>query len=104
MNPSIDDLLKYSVQNNASDLHISTGVAPMVRIDGEMRRMNVDPLTEQQVFALIYSITTDKQQHEFQSNLETDFSFELPDLARFPVTITGVRSPKRVPEAVKKCL
>ena len=93
----IDEFLRYSVSQNASDLHISTGQPPIIRVDGDMQRLDHAPLTETEVMQLIFSITTDKQQHEFKSNLETDFSFEMPELARFRVNIFhGNRGPGAV--------
>ncbi len=81
----ITELLAFSVKNNASDLHLSAGLPPIIRVDGEMRRLNVDPLEHKQVHALIYEIMNDKQRKEYEENLETDFSFEVKDLSRFRV-------------------
>ena len=81
----ITELLAFSVKNNASDLHLSAGLPPIIRVDGEMRRLNVDPLDHKQVHALIYEIMNDKQRKEYEENLETDFSFEVKDLSRFRV-------------------
>ena len=73
----ITELLAFSVKNNASDLHLSAGLPPIIRVDGEMRRLNVDPLDHKQVHALVYEIMNDKQRKEYEENLETDFSFEV---------------------------
>ena len=81
----ITELLAFSVKNNASDLHLSAGLPPIIRVDGEMRRLNVDPLDHKQVHALVYEIMKDKQRKEYEENLETDFSFEVKDLSRFRV-------------------
>ena len=81
----ITELLAFSVKNNASDLHLSAGLPPIIRVDGEMRRLNVDPLDHKQVHELIYEIMNDKQRKEYEENLETDFSFEVKDLSRFRV-------------------
>lgn len=81
----ITELLAFSVKNNASDLHLSAGLPPIIRVDGEMRRLNVDPLDHKQVHGLIYEIMNDKQRKEYEENLETDFSFEVKDLSRFRV-------------------
>jgi twitching motility protein PilT len=81
----ITELLAFSVKNNASDLHLSAGLPPIIRVDGEMRRLNVDPLDHKQVHALVYEIMNDKQRKEYEENLETDFSFEVKDLSRFRV-------------------
>ncbi|MFO1258269.1 MAG: type IV pilus twitching motility protein PilT [Gammaproteobacteria bacterium] len=81
----ITELLTFSVKNNASDLHLSSGLPPMIRVDGEMRRINVPPLAHKAVHGLIYDIMNDKQRKEYEEFLEVDFSFELPNIARFRV-------------------
>lgn len=81
----ITELLAFSVKNKASDLHLSAGLPPMIRVDGEMRKLNIDPLDDKQVKALVYEIMNDKQRKEYEENLETDFSFEVKDLSRFRV-------------------
>ena len=81
----ITELLAFSVKNNASDLHLSAGQPPMIRVDGEMRRLNVDELDHKSVQALIYEVMNDQQRREFEENLEVDFSFEVKELARFRV-------------------
>ncbi len=79
----IAELLAFSVNNNASDLHLSAGMPPMIRVDGDMRKINVPPLEHKQVHALVYDIMNDKQRKDYEEFLETDFSFEIPGLARF---------------------
>ena len=81
----IAELLAFSVKNNASDLHISAGLPPMIRVDGDIRRINVPTLDHKAVHGLIYDIMNDKQRKDFEEYLETDFSFEIPNLARFRV-------------------
>jgi len=81
----ITELLAFSVKHNASDLHLSAGVPPMIRVDGEVRKVNVPALSHKEVHSLIYDIMNDKQRKDFEEQLETDFSFEIPDLARFRV-------------------
>lgn len=81
----ITELLTFSVKNNASDLHLSAGLPPMIRVDGEMRRINIPPLAHKAVHGLIYDIMNDKQRKEYEEFLEVDFSFELPNIARFRV-------------------
>jgi len=81
----ITELLAFSVKNNASDLHLSAGLPPMIRVDGEMRRLNIPELDHQQVHNIIYEIMNDMQRKEYEENLEVDFSFEVNDLARFRV-------------------
>lgn len=81
----ITELLAFSVKNKASDLHISAGVPPLIRVNGEMRRINLPALENEEVSAMIMDIMNDGQRKEFQQNLECDFSFELPNIARFRV-------------------
>jgi len=81
----ITELLAFSVKNNASDLHLSAGLPPLIRVDGEMRRLNVPEMDHKQVHALIYEIMNDRQRKEYEENLETDFSFEISGLSRFRV-------------------
>lgn len=81
----ITELLAFSVKNKASDLHLSAGLPPIIRVDGEMRKLNVPPLEHKEVHALIFEIMNDKQRKEYEENLETDFSFEVKDLSRFRV-------------------
>jgi twitching motility protein PilT len=81
----IAELLAFSVKNNASDLHLSAGLPPMIRVDGEMRRINVPPLEHRTVHSLAYDIMNDKQRKDYEEFLEVDFSFEIPGVARFRV-------------------
>jgi len=81
----ITELLTFSVKNGASDLHISTGLPPMIRVDGEIRRINLPALDHKEAHRLIYDIMNDKQRRDFEAQLETDFSFEIPDVSRFRV-------------------
>ncbi|MET0014933.1 MAG: type IV pilus twitching motility protein PilT [Sedimenticola sp.] len=81
----IAELLAFSVKHDASDLHLSSGLPPMIRVDGDMRRVNVPPLEHKVVHGLVYDIMNDKQRKDFEEFLETDFSFEIPGLARFRV-------------------
>ncbi|MGH8476636.1 MAG: type IV pilus twitching motility protein PilT [Methylococcales bacterium] len=81
----IAELLAFSVKNNASDLHLSAGLPPMIRVDGDIRRINVPLLEHKDVHALIYDIMNDKQRKDYEEFFETDFSFELPGVARFRV-------------------
>ncbi|HQU15767.1 MAG: twitching motility protein PilT [Chromatiales bacterium 21-64-14] len=81
----IAELLAFSVKNNASDLHLSAGLPPMIRVDGDIRRINVPAVDHKTVHSLVYDIMNDKQRKDYEEFLETDFSFELPGLARFRV-------------------
>ncbi len=81
----ITELLAFSAKQGASDLHLSAGLPPMIRVDGDVRRINLPPLDAKEVKALIYDIMNDKQRQDFEERLETDFSFEVPGVARFRV-------------------
>jgi len=81
----ITELLAFSAKQGASDLHLSAGLPPMIRVDGDMRRINVPPMDHKQVHSLIYDIMNDKQRKDYEEFLETDFSFEVPGVARFRV-------------------
>ncbi len=81
----ISELLAFSVKNKASDLHLSAGLPPMIRVDGDIRRVNIDAFDHKEVHALIYDIMNDKQRRDYEEFFETDFSFALPGLARFRV-------------------
>jgi len=81
----IGELLAFGVKNGASDLHLSAGLPPMIRVDGDVRRINVPSLDHKTVHDLVYDIMNDKQRKDYEEFLETDFSFEVPGLARFRV-------------------
>jgi len=81
----ITELLAFSVQHNASDLHLSTGTPPLIRVDGDVRKLNIPAFDAKDVNALVYDIMNDRQRKEYEENLEVDFSFEVPNLARFRV-------------------
>jgi twitching motility protein PilT len=81
----IAQLLAFGVKQGASDLHLSAGLPPMIRVDGDIRRINVPEMDHKQVHDMIYDIMSDKQRKDYEEYLETDFSFEIPGLARFRV-------------------
>ena len=81
----LSEVLAFAAKNKASDLHLSAGLPPMIRIDGDIKRINVDPLDSHTVHAMIYDIMNDKQRKDYEEFLETDFSFDLPGIARFRV-------------------
>ena len=81
----ITELLGFSVKQGASDLHLTAGMPPLIRVDGDIRKINVPPMDHKQVHGLIYEIMTDKQRKDYEQFMETDFSFEVPGLARFRV-------------------
>ncbi|MEX8496196.1 MAG: type IV pilus twitching motility protein PilT [Leptothrix ochracea] len=82
---NIESLLQFTVRNKASDLHISAGLAPMIRVHGDVRRINVDPMTHEQVKEMIYGVMNDKQRKTYDETWEADFSFPIAGLARFRV-------------------
>ncbi len=81
----ITELLAFSAKQGASDLHLSADLPPMIRVDGDVRRINLPALAHKEVHALVYEIMNDKQRKDFEEFLETDFSFEVPGVARFRV-------------------
>jgi twitching motility protein PilT len=83
----ITELLNFTVKNKSSDLHLSAGLPPMIRVDGELRKLNVPALEHKEVIKIIYDIMNDKQRKEFEEHLELDFSFEMTNIARFRVNV-----------------
>lgn len=81
----IAELLAFGVKNKASDLHLSAGLPPMIRVHGDVRRINVPSLSHDDVHGMVYDIMNDGQRKMYEENLECDFSFEIPNLARFRV-------------------
>jgi twitching motility protein PilT len=81
----IAELLAFSVKNKASDLHLSAGMPPMIRVHGDVRKINVPALEHKDVHGMVYDIMNDQQRKHYEENLECDFSFEIPNLARFRV-------------------
>ncbi|UYG07974.1 type IV pilus twitching motility protein PilT [Halomonas sp. M4R1S46] len=83
----ITELLAFSAKQNASDLHLSAGLPPMIRVDGDIRRLNVPAMEDREVRKLIYDILADRQRRDFEEFWETDFSFEVPGVSRFRVNV-----------------
>src|SRR5512135_1107826 len=81
----IAELLAFAVKNRASDLHLSAGLPPMIRVHGDMRRINLPPMEHEDVHAMVYDIMSDGQRKVYEETLECDFSFAVPNLARFRV-------------------
>ncbi len=81
----ISELLAFSVKNKASDLHLSAGLPPMIRVHGDVRRINLPAMDHKEVHGMIYDIMNDGQRKAYEEVLEVDFSFEIPGLARFRV-------------------
>ncbi|NMM37583.1 MAG: type IV pilus twitching motility protein PilT [Glaciimonas sp.] len=83
----ISELLAFSVKNNASDLHLSAGMPPMIRVHGDVRRINLPAMDHAEVHGMLYDIMNDSQRKNYEDHLECDFSFEIPGLARFRVNV-----------------
>ncbi|MGL6070670.1 type IV pilus twitching motility protein PilT [Craterilacuibacter sp.] len=81
----ISELLAFTVKNKASDLHLSAGLSPMIRVHGDIRRINLPPMAQNEVHDMVYDIMNDYQRKAFEENFECDFSFEMPGVARFRV-------------------
>ncbi|MBS0322822.1 MAG: type IV pilus twitching motility protein PilT [Proteobacteria bacterium] len=81
----ITELLAFVVKNKASDLHLSAGLPPLIRVHGDVRKINLPPMEHKEVHAMIYDIMNDGQRKFYEENLECDFSFSVPNLARFRV-------------------
>ncbi|NNM59888.1 MAG: type IV pilus twitching motility protein PilT [Legionellales bacterium] len=82
---SINELLAFSVKNNASDLHLSSGMPPMIRVDGDLHKVNLPPLDSKVVRELLFETMTGQQQKIYEVSHELDFSYELEGVARFRV-------------------
>lgn len=80
-------LLTFAVQSGASDVHLSSGEPPMIRLHGDMKKLEHPPLSREEVHALVYDIMNDAQRKSFEENLELDFSFDLGEIGRFRVNI-----------------
>jgi twitching motility protein PilT len=103
----IAELLAFSVKNNASDLHLSAGLPPMIRVDGDIRRLTLPAVDNAQLSELLYSTMSDQQRRDFEANLEVDYSYSVSGLARFRVNCfhhdRGVGGAFRtIPDAVWK--
>src|SRR5690242_8456301 len=98
MRVTIDDLLKFVVQNDGSDLIIKAESPPLVRIHGDLRQMKIEPFTAEESKEIVYSILSEAQKKRFEEDLELDLSYEIADLARFRVNVLQQR------EAVGTCI
>ncbi|MDP0588023.1 MAG: type IV pilus twitching motility protein PilT [Candidatus Endonucleobacter bathymodioli] len=83
----INELLTFSTKQGASDLHLSAGMPPMIRIDGDVKKVNVPVMEHKEVHDLVYSIMNDTQRKNFEETLECDFAFEIPSVSRFRVNV-----------------
>ncbi len=83
----ITQLLTFGVEQNASDCHLSSGEPPMLRVNGDLKKLDLPALSKEEVHALVYDIMNDAQRKTFEETLECDFSFEMGGLARFRVNV-----------------
>lgn len=83
----ITEFLAFSVKQKASDLHLSAGLPPLIRVDGDLKRLNLPALDQKTAINLIYEIMNDKQRRHFEEFLEVDFSFEIPGVSRFRANV-----------------
>ncbi len=83
----IAQLLTFTKESGASDLHLSSGNPPMARIHGEMRRLDIPEISKEDIHHMVYDIMDDDQKRRFEENKEIDFSRELGGLARFRVNV-----------------
>jgi twitching motility protein PilT len=81
----ITELLAFAVKNRASDLHLSSGLPPIIRVNGDVRKINLPAMEHKEVHGLIYDIMNDRQRKQYEETFECDFSFSIPNLARFRV-------------------
>ena len=88
---NIRELLAITKEKEASDLHISVGIPPILRINGKLRKLDLPELNQQNVHEMIYSIISDKQKDKYEKLCELDFSFELEDMTRFRTDIFKIR-------------
>ena len=87
MTLNLESLLKATVDAGGSDLHLSTGEPPLIRLRGKMLRSQAEPLVEDQARELVYSVMSDDQRRAFEQGAEIDFAFEIPGLARFRANV-----------------
>src|SRR4029077_15645043 len=85
MTPLIARLLRFASEQSASDLHISAGERPAIRVNGELRWVDTDPLSPDDAHRLIFDVMNDTQRKVFQEHLECDFAYRLDAAARFRV-------------------
>ena len=81
----LTQLLVFTLQNNASDLHLSSGNPPVIRVSGSMKRVKADALGSDDIRTMLYSVMTEEQRAEYENNMEIDFAITLSEKARFRV-------------------
>ncbi|HQB98183.1 MAG TPA: ATPase, T2SS/T4P/T4SS family, partial [Candidatus Cloacimonadota bacterium] len=103
---TIHELLRFTAEAGASDLHVAVGSHPMVRVNGKMKKLNLPVLSQEDVENLVYGVMNEVQQEMFRKNLEIDFSTKLSNDVRFRVNafhqINGISAAFRViPNEIK---
>ena len=120
---TLEQLLRSIKDYGASDLHLNVNAEPMLRLDGRLTPLNLPKLTNDDVIQLCYSVLTERQKAAFEEDLELDFSFEIPNVARFranyyyerehlaavfriipqrPLTLTELNAPAVFKQIIKK--
>src|SRR5258705_6411952 len=101
----ITELLAFAVKNKASDLHLSAGLPPLIRVHGDMRRINLPPMEHEDVHAMVYDIMSDHQRKQYEETLECDFSFAVPISRAFASThsTSSAAPPPRFERFPRKC-
>jgi len=90
----VTELLTFAVESGASDVHLSSGEPPLLRINGDMKKVDLPSLTKEEVHTMVYDIMNDNQRKAFEEIYELDFSFELGDVGRFRVNVFMQRKGK----------
>src|SRR3990172_4625234 len=103
---SLPDLLKVTLELGGSDLHLSMGSPPQVRVDGHLRRLDVPDLTPEVIKALTYSVLTDVQKKKFEETWELDLAFGLRGVGRFRCNVFNQKGAvgavfRLIPEKIK---
>lgn len=80
---NLEELLRFVVAEKASDLHLSSGLPPMIRLNGDIKRINLPPLTSEQIQNMANGFMKDNYKKVFEETNDVDFSFSIPGLARF---------------------
>ncbi len=83
----VTQLLAFGVEQGASDCHLSSGEPPMLRVNGDLKKLEYPPLAQEEVHNLVYDVMNDSQRKKFEEAHECDFSFELSGIARFRVNV-----------------
>ncbi len=104
----LDDLFRIMVKQGASDLHLATGAPPILRINGEMERLEYRDLTHDECKALIFEILNENQRKQFTENWDFDCAYAVPDTGRFRCNIFMQRKGiaavfRHIPEKIKSC-